>query len=145
MSERLTKRDDKSGLMYVPLKSDMALAQKLGQLEDIEDKLNLFILGKENGNLINFLNLILAEEKGFYYKDKNEIKFCRWCVRVGFQLVEVKPCYYVKETTLESCYYGDTEQLKEVQDTHYWSWKTSLSVHLKDFNKTWSLRKEDLL
>lgn len=118
---------------------------KLGQLEYIEQKLNLWGLEENQRCLTNFLRLILAEEEGFYYKKDNEIYFCRWCIRVGLQLVEVHPCYAVKETTLESCYYGDVEKIKAVEDAHYWSWKTCLNVHLKDYGKTWALTKEELL
>lgn len=120
------------------------IRNKLGQLEDIEDKLNLWGVEKEQRSLINFLKLVLASENGFYYKKDGEIYFCRWCVRVGLQLVEVQPCYAVKETTLQSCYYGDVEKIKAVEDAHYWSWKTCLNVHLRDYGITWALTKEEL-
>ena len=118
---------------------------KLGQLEDIEEELNLWCLEEKQRTLTNFLKLILAEEKGFYYKKDNEIYFCMWCIRVGFKIVETKPCYVVKETTLKSCYYGDVEEFKEVEDAHYWDWKTCLHFHLKDYGKTWALTREELL
>lgn len=117
---------------------------KLGQLEDIEEKLNLWGLEKNQRSLVNFLKLILAEDNGFYYKKDNEILFCRWCVRVNSQLVEVKPCYAVKETTLQSCYSGDIEEIKTVKAAHYWSWETCLNVHLSDYGKTWALTEEEL-
>ena len=121
------------------------VVDKLGQLEDIEAKLNFWGLEKKQRSLANFLKLILAEDNGFYYKKDNKIYFCRWCVRVNSQLVEVKPCCAVKETTLQSCCYGDTEQIKAVEDAHYWSWKTCLNVHLSDYGKVWALTKEELL
>lgn len=119
-------------------------SNKLGQLEDIEDELILYVLEENQRSLTNFLRLILAEEKGFYYKKDNEVYFCRWCIRVGLQIVETKPCYAIKETTLKSCYYGDVEEVKELEDAHYWDWKTCLNFHLKDYGKTWALTKEEL-
>ena len=120
------------------------LVQIVGQLEDIKEKINLFGIEEDQRNLINFLKLVLAEENGFYYKKDDKIYFCRWCVRVGLHLVETQPCYAVKETTLQSCYYGDVEKIKAVEDAHYWSWKTCLNVHLRDYGKIWALTKEEL-
>lgn len=117
---------------------------RLSQLEDIEKELNLYSLEENQRSLPNFLRLILAEEKGFYYKKDNEVYFCRWCIRVGLQIVEVKPCYAIKETTLKSCYYGDVEEVKELEDAHYWDWKTCLNFHLRDYGKTWSLTEKEL-
>lgn len=148
---RLTKKFElaKNGYYYYSTQTNeytSPLVDKLGRLEDIEDRLLcLWGLEENQRSLINFLKLILAEENGFYYKKDNEIHFCRWCVRVGLQLVETQPCYAVKETTLQSCYYGDVEKIKAVEDAHYWDWKTCLNVHLKDYRKTWSLTKEELL
>lgn len=106
----------------------------LGWYEDIEDKLG-----------IDLLTLFKALENGFYYIKNNEIHFCRWCIRVNYSLIEVSPCYAVKETTLQSCYYGDVSELKQTKDAHYWDWDTSLYVELKDYGKTWALTKEELL
>ena len=108
------------------------VVDKLGQLEDIEEKLK-----------IDLVTLFKAIENGFYYIKNNEIHFCRWCIRVGNYLFEVKPCYAVKETTLQSCYYGDVSELKQTKDAHYWDWDTSLYVDLKDYGKTWTLTKEE--
>ena len=151
---RSTKKSEKFVNAYewnreLPTKTFVQLAMnKFGQLEDIEEKLNLWGLEENQRSLNNFLRLILAEENGFYYKKDNEIHFCDCCVRVGLFLVETRPCYAVKETTLQSCYYGDVEEIKPVEDAHYWSWKTCLHVHLKDYGKKelggWALTKEEL-
>lgn len=143
---RLTKKDNFNIEHYTTkeLTTELDCIDKLGQLEDIEEKLNLWGLEKNQRSLINFLKLILAEENGFYYKKDNEIHFCRWCVRVGLRLVETQPCYAVKETTLRSCYFGDVGEIKAVEDAHYWSWKTCLNVHLSDYGKVWALTEEEL-
>lgn len=106
---------------------------KLGQLEDIEEDLG-----------IDLITLFKAIENGFYYRKESEIYFCRWCIRVGSNLVETSPCYAVKNTTLKSCYLGDVEEVVPVEDAHYWSWKTSRFVRLKDYGKTWALTREEL-
>ena len=80
----------------------------------------------------------------YIYNLWNEIYYTNNAVLVGHSFVETKPVYAVKETTLESCYYGDVSSLKEVKDAHYWDWKTCRSWHLRDYKKTWSLKKEDL-
>ena len=145
---RLTKKD--SAIIgeydYVDgLKSLDPIINKLGELEDIEERLNLCGLEKNQRSLANYLKLVLASEEGFYYKKDGEILFCQWCVVVGRQLVETKPCYAVKETTLQSCYYGDVEEIKQLNDAHYWDWKTCTNVHLSDYGKTWALTKKELL
>ena len=106
---------------------------KLGQLEDIERELG-----------VDLVTLFKAIENGFYYIKNDEIHFCRWCIRVNYSLIEVSPCYAVKETTLQSCYYGDVSELKQTKDAHYWDWDTSLYVKLKDYGKSWALTKEEL-
>ena len=111
----------------------LEIAWKLGQHEDIEEELG-----------IGLLTLYKAEKNGFYYKNNDNINFCRNCIRVDKFLIETKPCYQVKETTLKSCYYGDVEDFKNVEDAHYWSWKISLNVNIKDYGKTWALTKEEL-
>ena len=103
---------------------------KLGQLEDLEDRLG-----------IDLLTLFKALENGIYYKNV-ETYYCRNIIRVGKYFVEVKPIYAVKETTLESCFYKtDTEKLKYVNDAHYWDWKTCKKWNIKDYGKTWWLEK----
>lgn len=106
---------------------------KLGQLEDIEEKLG-----------VDLITLFKAIENGFYYIKNNEFHFCRWCVRVGHRLVEVTPCYAVKQTTLQSCCCGDVSALKQTTDAHYWDWDSSLYIELKDYGKTWAVTKEEL-
>lgn len=87
---------------------------------------------------------------GFYYKDyteNDEIRFSgNVFIRVGNHLVETKPCYAVKETTLYSCYnpLEYPSETKEVKDAHYWSWKTCLHFKIEDYGKTWALTKEEL-
>lgn len=152
MSERLTIKNKELDYYYFDdnendgyfTNKEYEVAGKLGQLEDIEEELNLYVLEENQRCLSNFLRLILAEEKGFYYKKDNEVHFCRWCIRVGLRIVETKPCYAVKETTLKSCYYGDVEEVKELADAHYWDWKTCLNFHLEDYGKTWALTREEL-
>lgn len=116
------------------MESQASILSKLGRLEDLEDELG-----------IDLITLFKAARNGFYYKKDNEIQFCRWCVRVGGSLVEVKPCYAVKETTLRSTYYGDVEEVTPVEDAHYWSWRSCVSVKIKDYGKIWALTKEELL
>ena len=106
---------------------------KLSQLKDIERELG-----------VDLVTLFKAIENGFYYTKNDEIHFCRWCIRVNYSLIEVSPCYAVKQTTLQSCYYGDVSALKQTTDAHYWDWDTSLHVELKDYGKTWALNKEEL-
>lgn len=90
---------------------------------------------------IDLLTLFKALENGIYYKNV-ETYYCRNIIRVGKYFVEVKPIYAVKETTLESCYYKtDTEQLKYVNDAHYWDWKTCKKWNIKDYGKTWWIDK----
>lgn len=88
--------------------------------------------------------LFKALKNGIYFKNV-QLYYCRNIIRVGNYLVEVKPIYAVKETTLESCYYNtDTEQLKYVNDAHYWDWKTCKKWNIKDYGKTWALTREEL-
>lgn len=110
------------------IEDEIAGTQKLGQLEDIEEALT----------------------HGFYYKDyteNDEIRFSgNVFIQVNDYLVETKPCYAVKETTLYSCYnpLGYPSETKEVKDAHYWSWKTCLHFKIKDYGKTWALTREEL-
>ena len=97
---------------------------------------------KDNG--LTALDIYLADFNGIYYKENNKIYFTNRIVHVGYSFVEVKPCYAVKETTLESCYYGDVSPLKEVEDAHYWDWKTSRSWKFEDYKKTWAFKREEL-
>ena len=100
-------------------------------------------IGEELG--IDLLILFKASSFGFYYKENNEIKYKRFgAVIVGKYLVETKPVYAVKETTLNSSYYGDVESMKKVDDAHYWDWKTCKHWEIKDYGKTWALTKEEL-
>ena len=92
---------------------------------------------------IDGIVLLKAIYDGFYYIADNEIYYKDDAVLVGHRFVETKPVYAVKEITLES-YYGNVSSLKEVKDAHYWDWKTCRSWHLRDYKKTWSLKKEDL-
>lgn len=133
---RLTFRVDQTPVYDCDYKANVelkGLLDKLGRLEAIEE---------DHG--IDLITLFKATRDGFYYIKDNEIHFCRWCVRVSYSLVEVKPCYAVKETTLQSTYYGDVEEIKPVEDAHYWSWKACISVKLKDYGVTWALTKEEL-
>ncbi len=104
------------------------ILNKLSQLEDIEQALT----------------------QGFYfkdYRDNDEIKFSgNVFIRVGDYLVETKPCYAVKETTLHSCYDSVKypSETKEVKDAHYWSWESSLHFNIEDYGKTWALTREEL-
>ena len=94
---------------------------------------------------VDLLILFKASSFGFYYKENNEIKYKRFgVVIVGKYLVETKPVYAVKETTLNSSYYGDVESMKKVDDAHYWDWKTCKHWEIKDYGKTWALTKEEL-
>ena len=97
---------------------------------------------KDNG--LTALDIYLADFNGIYYKENNNIHFTKRIVRVGYAFVETKPCYAVKETTLESCYYGDVSPLKEVESAHYWDWKTCRSWRFEDYKKTWAFKEEDL-
>ena len=110
-----------------------------------EEEINVNLAwGNEDKPCIDLVTLSQIEREGFYYKKDNEIYYCRNCIRVGTYFIETKPCYAVKETTLESCYYGDVSEVKPVEDAHYWSWKTSLHVSLKDYGKTWARTREEL-
>lgn len=158
---RLTKKD--SAIIgeydYVDELDNLdPIVNKLGQLEDVLEKYDMDNIKKLSVHLellreltniknelgIDLVTLFKANKNGFYYKKDNKIEFCRWCIRVNDKLVETLPCYAVKETTLQSCYYGDVEELKPVEDAHYWSWKTCVSVSLKDYGKTWALTEEEL-
>ena len=90
------------------------------------------------------LDILNATNNGIYYKKDNKIFYINNIINVGYKLVEVKPCYAVKETTLKSCYYGDVEPIQEVEDAHYWDWKTCMSWKFKDYKKTWALTREVL-
>lgn len=95
---------------------------------------------------INPFILLSAIFNGFYYIYENDIRFSRHFILVGNAFVLTKPVYAVKEKTLKNCYYkSDTEELKFVDDAHYWDWKTFPNFSLSDYGKTWSLKKEDLL
>lgn len=90
------------------------------------------------------LDVLNATNNGIYYKKDNKIFYIDNIINVGYSLVEVKPCYAVKETTLRSCYYGDVEPTKEVKDAHYWDWKSCNVWKFEDYKKTWALTKEEL-
>jgi len=93
----------------------------------------------------DLLKLLKAEEKGFYYYNKNkEICFCRWCVRIDNSIIQTKPCYQVKETTINSCYYGDVENFKDTKQGHYFDWETSIHFSIKHYGTEWALTKEEL-
>ena len=108
---------------------------KLKHLENVEDILE-----------IDLITLFRALEEGFYYKNKEGHIFYsgNQFIMVGKRFVKTKPCYQVKNITLDSCYYGDVEQFTEVKDAHYWSWATHDQVDLKDYGKTWALTREEL-
>lgn len=130
---RLTKKYDDGSYEFNYL-DPASYMQKLSQLEDIEEELG-----------IDLITLFKALENGFYYiNNDNKISFCRWCIRVGNYLVEVKPCYAVKEITAQSLFHGDVSELKQVEHAHYWDWQSSLHLELKDYGKTWALTKEEL-
>lgn len=94
---------------------------------------------------IDLLILFKAYSFGFYSKENNEITYKRHgVIIVGKYLVETKPVYAVKETTLNSSYYGDVESMKKVDDAHYWDWKTCKHWKIKDYGKTWALTREEL-
>ena len=136
---RLMKKDSIHIGGYCPINYDIVgkaeIFEKLGQLENIEDKLG-----------IDLITLFKAEEEGFYYKNKNgEIYYSgNQFIRVGGFFVRTKPCYQIKETTLHSCYYGDVEPFKEVKSAHYWDWEASDVVKIKDYGKTWAFTEEEL-
>lgn len=136
MLKRLT--DDKTRLYFAGGRTtgkqiDVKMFNKLHDLEDIEADLD-----------IDLLTLYNAEEYGFYYIKDDKIAFCRWCIRIGRKLIETQPCYAVKRVTLESCYYGDVEEIEPVEDAHYFSWKSCVFVELSDYGKTWALTREEL-
>ena len=89
-------------------------------------------------------HIMKAIKDGFYYEnDDGKIYFMRYAVLVNSDtFVEVKPCYAVKETTLESCYSGDVSPLKEVKDAHYWDWKTCRNWKTKNYKKNWWLKRD---
>lgn len=97
---------------------------------------------EENGCPLDVL--MKAIKYGFYYEnDDGKIYFMRYAVLVNSDtFVEVKPCYAVKETTLESCYSGDVSPLKEVKDAHYWDWKTCRNWKTKNYKKNWWLKRD---
>lgn len=103
--------------------------------------LKKFVLDKVNLSVENVVKAVLD---GIYYIENGEIKFARNIILVGYHIVETSPCYAVKKTTLNSCYYGDVEPLQEVADAHYWDWKTSRNWKLNEYLKTWALTKEEL-
>ena len=108
--------------------------EKLHEILEIEDELG-----------IELTTLYRALSRGIYYKEDNHIFFTtNNIVLVSNELVQVKPTYAVKETTIKSCYYGDCEPLKYLKDAHYWDWKTCNHWKLKDYGVTWSLTKEEL-
>ena len=132
---RLTKRLYDANKENYAFEVSEAL-NKLGQLEDIEDELD-----------IDLITLYTAETRGFYYKSKDgEIYWSgNQFVRVGMYFVKTEPCYQVKKTTLESCYFNDKESFIAVRDAHYWDWNTHDQVKISDYGKTWALTKEELL
>lgn len=94
---------------------------------------------------VNPLYVLSAIFKGFYYIKNNEIYYERNGILVGDSFIITKPIYAVKEVTLQSCFYGtDTEELKYVEDAHYWSWKSMQSFKLCDYGETWALDRKDL-
>lgn len=132
---RLTYHTDDGDYVGMPNYIEIRTAlEKLSRLEDIEEQLG-----------IDLITLYRALSRGIYYKEDNHIFFTtNNIVLVSNELVEVKPTYVVKETTIKSCYYGDCEPLKYLKDAHYWDWKTCNHWKLKDYKKTWSLAREEL-
>ena len=119
---------------YEQIENSNACVDKLGRLEDIEEELG-----------IDLITLLKASSFGFYSKENNEITYKRsGVVIVGKYLVETKPVYAVKETTLNSSYYGDVESMKIVDNAYYWEWKTCKHWEIKNYGKTWALTKEEL-
>ena len=108
---------------------------KLGCLENLEERFG-----------VNLITLLKAELDGFYYKeDDGQIYWSgNQFIRVGFNFVKTEPCYQVKETTLASCYYGDVEKFKEVEDAHYWDWKTHTNFRIEEYGTKWALTREEL-
>lgn len=108
--------------------------RKLYELENIEEEIG-----------IDLITLYRALSRGIYYKEDNHIFFTtNNIVLVSNELVQVKPTYAVKETTIKSCYYGDCEPLKYLKDAHYWDWKTCNHWKLKDYGVTWSIDRLEL-
>lgn len=115
-------------------KASPATISKLNQIENIEKELD-----------IDVVILFKALRNGFYYKKDNKIFYTRNIINVHKYLIEVKPIYSVKETTLETCYYGDSAgKEKPLMDGHYWDWKTSNTWSFEDYGKTWALTREEL-
>ena len=111
--------------------------------KELKEYKSLKNIEKELG--IDLLILFKAYSFGFYSKENNEITYNRsGFVIVGKYLVKPKPVYAVKETTLNSSYYGDVESMKKVDDAHYWDWKTCKHWEIKDYGKTWALTREEL-
>ncbi len=116
-------------------------------LDIIEEELKEHRLLKniEEKSGIDLITLFKAYSLGFYSKENNEITYKRYgVVIVGKYIVETKPVYAVKETTLNSSYYGDVESMKIVDNAYYWEWKTCKHWEIKDYGKTWALTKEEL-
>ena len=111
--------------------------------KELKEYRSLKNIEKELG--IDLLILFKAYSFGFYSKENNEITYKQsGFVIVGKYLVEAKPVYAVKETTLNSFYYGDVESMKIVDNAYYWDWKTCKHWEIKDYGKTWALTREEL-
>ena len=138
---RLTKKDERMvDDVYDCLRNVNKIYNKLADVEDIEGELGI--------DLITLYKA--AFSRGFYYKNfrgNNEICYSGLnFIIVNNSFVSVKPCYEVKELTLESCY--DSEKYpspnKKVEGAHYWEWRTCLYFNFKDYGKTWALTREEL-
>ena len=97
---------------------------KLGQLEDVEDKLE-----------IDLLTLFKALNKGFYIKYNNKIIHIfpdkNMTVNFWYNTINV----FIPPKFFIDCKKG-TDYLSEEIDEEYW---------FKDYGKTWALTKEELL
>ena len=106
---------------------------KLGQLEDIEEDLG-----------IELQTLFKALKYGIYFLKNDKIWFSNTFIMIGKYLVQTKPCYSVKETTVNSVRYGDSKTFINVKDGHFWDWDISVSVKIIDYGKTWALTLKEL-
>ena len=109
---------------YEHQQAEMDCINKLGQLEDVEEELGIYLI-----------TLYKALNKGFYikYNDKIIHIFPDKNITVNFWYntinVFIPPKFFI------DCKKG-TDYLSEEIDEEYW---------FKDYGKTWSLTKEELL
>lgn len=131
---RLTERKiyypacDKKGNLekvdYIEIKDKKLAQEKLCQLEDVEDELE-----------IDLITLFKALNKGFYIKYNNKIVHIppdkNITVNFWYNIINVSipPKFFI------DCKKG-TDYLSEEIDEEYW---------FKDYGKTWALTKEELL